>query len=148
MTEQTKKIREAVKLLSTFTEEEWKRFDKAITKMNVANSNENMEKVVTDMLKKFRIPPHVIGYKYLREAIIWKINNPGNCAITKDIYPMIAEKFHTTPVRVERAIRHAIQFSYCENDKLIYEEILRITRSPTNSYFIYGIADYIKTYMM
>ena len=56
------------------------------------------------------VPAHIKGYQYLREAIIIAVNEMDVInAITKVLYPQVAKTFQTTPSRVERAIRHAIE---------------------------------------
>ena len=43
--------------------------------------------------------------------------------ITKSLYPKIAMKFNTTPSRVERAIRHAIEVAWGRGDQKTVEKI-------------------------
>ena len=68
---------------------------------------------ISRILVDFGIPPHVRGYQYIRDALMMLMENGNNIiGITKNMYPEIAQKHHTTPVRVERAIRHAIEISW------------------------------------
>ena len=70
----------------------------------------NLEQDVTDMIHEIGVPAHIKGYQYLREAIMMSVEDPGMISsITKILYPTIAKRFQTTPSRVERAIRHAIE---------------------------------------
>ena len=67
-------------------------------------------------------------------------------SITKILYPTIAKRFQTTPSRVERAIRHAIEVAWTRGDPNVLESIFGHTvsmnrRKPTNSEFIAQIAD-------
>ena len=69
--------------------------------------------------------------------------------ITKQLYPDIAKKFHTTPSRVERAIRHAIEVAWSRGKADAVENIFGYTVSatkgkPTNSEFIAMIADKLR----
>ena len=69
--------------------------------------------------------------------------------ITKCLYPKIAFKFNTTPSRVERAIRHAIEVAWGRGDQKIVENIFGYTVNalkgkPTNSEFIAMIADKLR----
>ena len=58
-------------------------------------------------------PAHIKGYPYLREAIMMSVEDPAMISsITKILYPTIAKRFQTTPSRVERAIRHAIEVAW------------------------------------
>ena len=71
------------------------------------------EEDVTNMIHEIGVPAHIKGYQYLREAIIMVVNDIEMInSITKILYPTIAKKFQTTPSRVERAIRHAIEVAW------------------------------------
>jgi len=90
---------------------------------------------------------HIKGYQYLREAIILTINDMDIInAVTKVLYPAVAKKFNTTPSRVERAIRHAIEVAWDRGDIEVLQRFFGYTVSnikgkPTNSEFIAMIAD-------
>ena len=69
--------------------------------------------------------------------------------ITKQLYPEIADKYKTTPSRVERAIRHAIEVAWGRGQTETVESIFGYTVSaskgkPTNSEFIAMIADKLR----
>lgn len=73
-------------------------------------NQENLEALVTNIIHEVGVPAHIKGYQYLREAIMMVIKDTDVInQITKQLYPEIADKYHTTPSRVERAIRHAIE---------------------------------------
>ena len=73
----------------------------------------NLEAKITKIIHEIGIPAHIKGYLYLREAIFMVIEDMDFLgAITKELYPNIAIKFNTTPSRVERAIRHAIEVAW------------------------------------
>lgn len=79
--------------------------------------NASLESVVTDIIHEIGVPAHIKGYQYLREAIILTINDMDAInAVTKVLYPEVAKKFSTTPSRVERAIRHAIEVAWDRGD--------------------------------
>ena len=70
-------------------------------------------------------------------------------SITKILYPTIAKKHQTTPSRVERAIRHAIEVAWSRGKGDTIEELFGYTVSdrkgkPTNSEFIALLADKIR----
>ena len=74
---------------------------------------ENLEALVTNVIHEVGVPAHIKGYQYLREAIIMAVTDIDMInQITKQLYPEIAGKNHTTPRRVERAIRHAIEVAW------------------------------------
>jgi len=107
----------------------------------------NLEAVVTEVLHEIGVPAHIKGYQYLREAIIMAINDMEAInSVTKVLYPEVANKFDTTPSRVERAIRHAIEVAWDRGDIEVLQKFFGYTVSnvkgkPTNSEFIAMIAD-------
>jgi len=111
------------------------------------NFEQNLEKLVTEVIHEIGIPAHIKGYQYLREAIILTINDMDIInAVTKVLYPAVAKKFNTTPSRVERAIRHAIEVAWDRGDLETLQKFFGYTVSnakgkPTNSEFIAMIAD-------
>ena len=113
-------------------------------------SEENIEALVTNVIHEIGVPAHIKGYQYLREAIIMVVSNIDMInQITKQLYPEIAEKYHTTPSRVERAIRHAIEVAWGRGQQDVVESIFGYTISaakgkPTNSEFIAMIADKLR----
>ena len=111
---------------------------------------ENLEALVTNIIHELGVPAHIKGYQYLREAIMMVVNDIDVInQITKQLYPDIAHKFKTTPSRVERAIRHAIEVAWARGEQAAVESIFGYTISaskgkPTNSEFIAMIADKLR----
>ena len=107
----------------------------------------SIEAMVTGIIHEIGVPAHIKGYQYLREAIIIAVNDMDVInAITKVLYPQVAKKFDTTPSRVERAIRHAIEVAWDRGDLDTLQRFFGYTVSntkgkPTNSEFIALIAD-------
>lgn len=110
----------------------------------------DLEKDVTDMIHELGVPAHIKGYQYLREAIMMAVEDMEMLSsITKILYPTIAKKFQTTPSRVERAIRHAIEVAWSRGRMETLDEMFGYTINtgkgkPTNSEFIALIADKIR----
>lgn len=113
-------------------------------------SPENLEALVTNIIHEVGVPAHIKGYQYLREAIMMVIKDIDVLnQITKSLYPQIAQRFDTTPSRVERAIRHAIEVAWGRGEQDMVENIFGYTVSaskgkPTNSEFIAMIADKLR----
>ena len=111
---------------------------------------ENLEALVTNVIHEVGVPAHIKGYQYLREAIMMVVNNIDIInQITNQLYPDIANKYNTTPSRVERAIRHAIEVAWGRGQTDTVENIFGYTISaakgkPTNSEFIAMIADKLR----
>ena len=107
----------------------------------------DLEAIVTDIIHEIGVPAHIKGYQYLREAIILTIKDMDMInAVTKVLYPEVAKRFGTTPSRVERAIRHAIEVAWDRGDVETLQRFFGYTVSgikgkPTNSEFIAMIAD-------
>ena len=113
-------------------------------------SEEHLEALVTNLIHEVGVPAHIKGYQYLREAIMMVVNDIDVInQITKSLYPQIAHKYDTTPSRVERAIRHAIEVAWGRGQQEAVENIFGYTISaakgkPTNSEFIAMIADKLR----
>ena len=111
------------------------------------NDKHSIESMVTGIIHEIGVPAHIKGYQYLREAIIIAVNDMDVInAITKVLYPQVAKTFQTTPSRVERAIRHAIEVAWDRGDLDTLQRFFGYTVSntkgkPTNSEFIALIAD-------
>ncbi len=109
----------------------------------------SLESVVTEIIHEIGVPAHIKGYQYLREAIILTVNDMDAInAVTKVLYPAVAKRFDTTPSRVERAIRHAIEVAWDRGDLEVLQKYFGYTVSnikgkPTNSECIAMIADYL-----
>ena len=107
----------------------------------------NIESMVTSVIHEIGVPAHIKGYQYLREAIMIAVKDMDVInAITKVLYPQVAKAFQTTPSRVERAIRHAIEVAWDRGDLETLQQFFGYTVNgakgkPTNSEFIALIAD-------
>lgn len=116
-------------------------------------SLETLESEVTEIIHEVGVPAHIKGYQYLREAIIMSVNDMEMLnSITKILYPGIAKKYDTTPSRVERAIRHAIEVAWSRGKMDTIDEMFGYTINngkgkPTNSEFIALITDRIRLHM-
>ena len=117
---------------------------------NEKKNEDSLEALVTNIIHEVGVPAHIKGYQYLREAIMMVVNDIDIInQITKQLYPDIAQKYHTTPSRVERAIRHAIEVAWGRGQPDVVENIFGYTVSaakgkPTNSEFIAMIADKLR----
>lgn len=109
--------------------------------------NRTLEEKITNIFITVGIPAHIKGYQFLREAIKLAIDNPDIInSITKKLYPEVAEKFDTSPSKVERAIRHAIEVAWnrgkIENiNSLFGVRVYNHNEKPTNGEFIALVAD-------
>ena len=118
---------------------------------NLKSSKEEILEIkVTNIIHEIGVPAHIKGYQYLRDGIIMVVNNIEVInQITKQLYPDLAKKYKTTPSRVERAIRHAIEVAWNRGQLETVESIFGYTvisnkGKPTNSEFIAMIADKLR----
>ena len=113
----------------------------------------SLEATITEIIHEIGIPAHIKGYQYLREAIALTVRDMDIInAVTKVLYPAVAKRFSTTPSRVERAIRHAIEVAWDRGDletlqKYFGYTVSNIKGKPTNSEFIALIADKLQLQM-
>ena len=109
-----------------------------------------LEIIVTQIIHEIGVPAHIKGYQYLRDSILMAVHDMDILnSITKQLYPSIAMKNHTTASRVERAIRHAIEVAWSRGKMDTIDELFGYTVNagkgkPTNSEFIALIADKIR----
>lgn len=112
--------------------------------------SDDAEIMVTYAMRKLGIPAHIKGYYYLRSAILLVLKDADLLkSMTKQIYPKVAEIYDTTPSRVERAIRHAIEIAWSRSSESAVSEYFGyssyvICERPTNSEFIAFSADKIR----
>ena len=115
-----------------------------VTKNDVRFSEKN----ISETLLSLGIPAAVKGFSYLKTSIIFYAEKQGKCKMTNELYPYVAKIHSTTPTRVERAIRHAIEIScYRGNEELIEKyfgySVDPIKGKPKNSEFIASVVEYI-----
>ena len=114
---------------------------------------DNPEIRITKILREIGMPAHVKGYYYVREAILLMLNSSDPyCPTTKVIYPTVAQMYTTTPSKVDRAIRNAIDLAWDHSDfDVLYRyfgyTVLGRRGRPTNCEFISMIADHVRLQM-
>lgn len=119
------------------------------TRKNAVMEND-LEIDITNLIHEIGVPAHIKGYQYLRDAITIVVKDMDILsAVTKELYPMIAKMNNTTPSRVERAIRHAIEVAWNRGkietiDALFGYTVKNDKGKPTNSEFIAIIADKLR----
>ena len=108
-----------------------------------------LENYISGVLKEIGVPPHLLGYKYLRQILLITMHNPNiHRSITTKLYPAVALVFETTPERVERSIRHAIEVAWDKGRLDVLEKYFGYTikenkGKPTNGEFIAMVSDSI-----
>ncbi len=123
------------------------------TQHNELGEPMDLQVTVSEIMHQIGVPAHIKGYQYLREAIILSIDDTEMMnSVTKVLYPTVAKKFSTTPSRVERAIRHAIEVAWDRGDVDVLSSYFGYTiqssrGKPTNSEFIAMISDKLRLNM-
>ncbi len=123
---------------------------KKVSKEPVSITDRNLENDITNIIHDIGIPAHIKGYQYLRDSIILSVkDNDVINSVTKVLYPTISKKYDTTPSRVERAIRHAIEVAWNRGNTDTLNDLFGYTINggkgkPTNSEFIALISDKIR----
>jgi len=120
------------------------------THENRTSSPENITRYVSSMLLTAGVPAHICGFQYLREAILLVVDNP-ECThgMTQHLYPPIARHFGTTPSRVERSIRNAIETMWNRStpdslEKVFGKQAGLILTKPSNGEFIALAAERVR----
>lgn len=117
---------------------------------NIKNENIKLQKIITKVILELGIPANIRGYHFIRDAIIFCIKDFELLNyVTKELYPSIAKKHNTTPYKVERGMRHAIEVAWTKGNKEILDEVFVHTVNqskgkPTNSQFIALLVDRYK----
>ncbi len=120
---------------------------------HITNTSRSLEVEVTNIMHEIGVPAHIKGYQYLRDAIMMVVKDLDVInSITKLLYPSIAKEYNTTPSRVERAIRHAIEVAWSRGQVEAIDALFGYTVNigkgkPTNSEFIAMIADKLRLEM-
>lgn len=110
----------------------------------------DVERYLSRLMAELGIPSHYKGYSYLREAILVVVEDTElRFRMTKILYARIAETFSTTPAKVERSIRHAIETAWTRGNLELINELFAYTVNvdkgrPTNSSFIAQVADRVR----
>ena len=116
-------------------------------------ANFNLSEPIQDTLLSIGIPPNIYGYAYITYAVELLLKESEyQHYVTKGLYVDIAQKYRTTPSRVERAIRHAISVAWLHgNSDFIYHIFRNCVRAdkgtPSNSVFLARLYYYIKNYI-
>ncbi len=115
--------------------------------------NSQLEVNVTRLMLEIGVPANIRGYQYLRDGILMAVEDAQVInAITKVLYPCIAKKYETTPSRVERAMRHAIEVAWSRGQVEVFHQVFGYSINtgkgkPTNGEFIAMLADRVRLKM-
>jgi two-component system response regulator (stage 0 sporulation protein A) len=137
------RIREAA--LGGSTGEEWQQMQASSWQRQAV-----IEELIASRLTELGIPAHYKGYRYLKDGISLVIDDVELLGrVTKVLYPVIAKRNRTSPEKVERAMRHAIETAWSRGDVEVLHRTFGYSVDanrgrPTNSSFIAKLADQIR----
>lgn len=99
-------------------------------------------KEIQDELLRIGIPANLLGFIFLTRAIQATVDDPVMLHhVMKGLYADIAKEYNSTPSRVERAMRHAIEVAWTYGDldhidELFINSVNPLKGQPTNTQFI------------
>ncbi len=112
----------------------------------VSTNEDDVEQLVVGLLRNIGVPVRMVGYKYLRDAILLAVDDTESLmSVTKNIYPEIAIKHGTSSGNVERNIRYVIESTWSRRAEHKTEDDLfkGTVKKPTNSEFILVCSEWI-----
>ena len=113
----------------------------------------NPPAMVYHFFRVIGIPVNLIGYAQLRKSILYCVENSlYQINLSQDVYQYVAECFVTTPKRVERNIRTAIEAAWSRGNieaqhRYFGNTVSQSNGRPTNKEFIANITDRIVTHL-
>ena len=134
------------KYYKTFTHYQPCRFCRwAVCASEDAMSKSEVTRAISDILRNMKFPPNLKGYRYVRAAIFCRAEdeNPTHRSM-KELYKVVADMYDTTPIRVERAIRNAIEVAWNRGGEQSICDFMGSTYKPANSEFIAHAAEWVK----
>lgn len=111
------------------------------------SNSDTLKNAIQLILDDYTIKSSFNGYSYLLTAIkkVYQ-NNTLIEAVTKELYPLIGDKYNKKGESIERSIRNALNRTwedYPVKEDVIYN--LSMDHSPTNTEFISHIVNQLKT---
>ena len=120
-----------------------------INEVATVNYDKMLKSEISLTLLRIGAPAHIMGFTYLKDVIYIVTRDPNRLrGVTKNLYPVIAEKYNTTSDAVERTIRSCIKDIYkggTEN----FAEFLGVSRIDpehifSNAHFIALVSEKIR----
>lgn len=116
----------------------------------VATRSPSIDELVHEMLDELHMPTHLKGYTYLLDAI--PLTLKGNYRfgdITNCVYPVIAKKYDTTVVCVERSISRTVLVTWGKSDPTLIDQYFPVDqdgkRNNGGARFILRVCNILET---
>ena len=138
------------RIVSLLEEKSHRRLSASYKSAPQINDHFDLESCISELMREIGVPAHIRGYKYIRKSILLALEDGDILnSITKELYPTVARSYKTTPSRVERAIRHAIEVAWSRGDIEVLTALFGYTiktskGKPTNGEFISMLTDRLR----
>lgn len=109
--------------------------------------------IVSDLLKDLGVSPNLVGYRYIRLAVCFLLDNPSKLDCNLEyLYKKIGSNFDSSRSKVERGIRTCIDRMKITGNLDMMVKVFghwapRSSGRLTNKQFILGLVDYVSTYL-
>lgn len=102
-----------------------------------------MQNEVQKIIRQLRVTSRYKGYLLIIDATILYLEKDF-IQITKDIYPVLAQKYHMPTTSIERNIRTVIETCW-KNDRRAVQNLFgyELTKCPSNMEFIEAISYFV-----
>ena len=106
------------------------------------STRQSPENAVRALFLELGAPDHLAGHPYAVQAILLALKDRQLLDnLSRELYPDLAERFGTSPIRVERSIRHLVEVTWMRGDERVRERyfgnIIDADRGkPTNGEFL------------
>ena len=102
-----------------------------------------LQEDIQKIIRHCRVTSKYKGYLLIIDATILYLEK-DYIQVTKDIYPVLAQKYHMSMTSVERNIRTVIEICW-KNDRRVAREIFGydITKCPSNSEFLEAVSYFV-----
>jgi DNA-directed RNA polymerase subunit RPC12/RpoP len=112
--------------------------------------NDDTEAAITALLHEIGTPPQLMGYTMIHGAIKEILNNEGRLPkMTTTLYPLLAMKYHTTAMAVERNIRHCVNSTWKFGDRETLDRLFGVrAKKPTPRAFLGILTEELRIHRM
>lgn len=130
--------------------EERKKLQQELRELRSSHKEIGLDSRICSVLVKIGVPSHTLGKQYIAASLKILVSEPEKIhSMTKELYPRVARMFGSTTSRVERAIRHAVEYAWNNGDLEFTYGIFGNTvpldsGKPTNSQFLARLSEYLR----
>ena len=99
-------------------------------------------------LKALAVPAHLLGHRYMCDAVelMLESGSPMHLSMMRDVYPHVAKREDTSPVMVDRAMKHAVEVAWRKGNVLMQQAYFGYSSvdkkgMPTNAEWLHAVTD-------